>query len=118
MSSIALYNEDAITASTDGEIEDVPKHCSLEEQKKFKIVFESLLEDQRPVSSQLTCLFRGYHIEIVLCLLRGRQHSIVWHKGVGTDQLSLPMKPYLHKHGADLLVEGQLCWPGWTTAGC
>lgn len=118
MCSAAQCNEGAITASTDGEIEHMPKHCSLEEQKNLKIVFESLLEDQRPVNSQLTCLFRGYHMKIVLSPLRGGQHATVRHKGVGTDQLSLLMESCLREHGADLLAQGKPGWPGWTTAGC
>lgn len=44
----------------------MPKHRNLEEQKNLKIIFESLLKDQRPLSSQLTCLFRGYRVKIVL----------------------------------------------------
>ena len=96
----------------------MPKHCSLEEQKNLKIVFESLLEDQRPVSSQLTCLFRGYCVKIALSRLRGRQHATVWRKGVGIDQLSLLTEPCQHEHGAALLAQGQPGWQGWTTAGC
>jgi len=96
----------------------MPKHHSLEEQKHLKIVFESLLEDQRPVSSQLVCLFRGYHVKIVLPPLRGRQHATARHKGVGMDQLSLPGEPCLCEHRAALLVQRQPGWPGWTITGC
>lgn len=66
----------------------MPKHRSLEEQRNVKIVFENLLEDQKPLSLQLIFLFRGYHVRILATAKRGRQDVTVWHKEVGMLQLS------------------------------
>lgn len=90
--------------------------AALKNKKNLKIVFESLLEDQRPLSSQLTCLFRGYSVST---------ERLYWHRGSlagpqqdGNKSSSTPKYVSMHNPRAQTCPKGQVLLFWWNILWC